>query len=144
MSMMGMSNEEVRSFNQAIIEEFRANGGTCGGPLAGNPMLLLTMTGAKTGRKLTTPLTYHPDGDDFVVMASAGGSPTHPGWCYNLAANPNVIVEVGAERFEVSAIQTEGQERARVFTNMTTAMPRFGDYQAAVNREIPLFKLTRK
>lgn len=141
--MKGMTNEQVRGFNAGIIEEFRANDGACGGMFEGNPMLLLTMTGAKTGRQLTSPLTYFADGDDYIVMASAGGDPKHPAWYFNLKANPDIELEVGIERFAASAIETSGDERARVFEAMTAAMPRFADYQAGVDREIPIFKLVR-
>lgn len=141
--MMGMTNEQVLEFNSGVIEEFRANGGICGGHFEGNPMLLLTMTGAKSGRQLISPLTYHAHGDDFIVMASAGGSPKHPAWYFNLVAQPEVTVEVGRERFAATATVTEGEERAQVLASMVEAMPRFGEYQDAVEREIPIFKLSR-
>ena len=142
--MKGMTDDQVLGFNAGIIEEFRANEGKCGGMFEGNPMLLMTMTGAKSGRQLTSPLTYHPDGDDYIVMASAGGDPKHPAWYFNLVANPDVVLEVGTERFDATAVQTEGAERTRVFEAMSEAMPRFGEYQAGVQREIPIFKLVRK
>ncbi len=142
--MMGMTNEQVLEFNAGVVEQFRANAGELAdGPLAGNPTLLMTMTGARSGRQLTTPLTFFADGDDFIVMASAGGEPTHPAWYFNLVANPAVELEVGSERFGATAQVTEGEERARVFEAMVAAMPRFGDYQAGVEREIPIFRLRR-
>ena len=141
--MKGMSDEQVLGFNAGIIEEFRANEGKCGGMFEGNPMLLLTMTGAKSGRQLTSPLTYYADGDDMIVMASAGGDPKHPAWYFNLKAEPNVTVELGSEQFSASAHEVEGDERSRVFDAMVAAMPRFGDYQSGVEREIPLFKISR-
>jgi len=101
------------------------------------------MTGAKSGRTLTSPLTYYADGNDMIVMASAGGDPKHPAWYFNLKAQPKVTIEVGAEKFEASAHEVEGDERGRIFDAMVTAMPRFGDYQAGVEREIPLFKISR-
>ena len=141
--MRGMTDEQTLAFNADIIDEFRENDGACGGRFEGSPMLLITMRGAKSGRHVTSPLTYHADGDDFIVMASAGGDPKHPAWYFNLKAHPDVVLEVGAEKFDATAIETEGDERTRVFTAMATAMPRFGDYQASVEREIPLFKLVR-
>lgn len=139
-----MTDEQTLDFNRTIIDEFRANGGACGGRFEGNPMLLLTMTGAKSGEPRTSPLTYHADGDDFVVMASAGGDPSHPAWYHNLVADPDVEIEVGTERFAATALEARGDERTRVFDAMVAAMPRFGDYQASVEREIPMFKLVRK
>jgi deazaflavin-dependent oxidoreductase (nitroreductase family) len=142
--MKGMTDEQVLEFNEGIIEEFRANQGMCGGRFEGNPMLLMTVTGARTGRRITTPLTYHAYDDDYIVMASAGGDPRHPAWYFNLVAHPDVVLEVGTERFEATAVQTRGDERTRVFESMVAAMPRFGDYQAGVEREIPIFRLERK
>ena len=140
---MGMTVEQLLDFNGKVIAEFRANGGKCGGPFEGNPMLLLTMTGARTGRRLTTPLTYHADADRFVVMASAGGSPTHPAWYHNLKAEPAVEVEVGSERFPARAVELSGGDRDRVVAGMVAAMPRFGEYLAQAGRTIPVFALER-
>lgn len=142
--MLGMSREELLAFNQSVIEEFRENDGVCGGPFEGNPMLLLTTRGARTGEARTTPLTYHLDGDRHVVMASAGGSPTHPAWFGNLSAHPEVVVEVGSERFDAAATSPTGEERERLFADMVAALPRFGDYQAQVERVIPLVVLSRR
>ncbi len=137
------STEDLLAFNQGIAEEFRANGGQCGGMFEGNPMILVTMTGAKSGRRLTTPLTYCADGDDCIVMASAGGSPEHPQWYFNLAATPAVTIERGAETYDAVAVLTEGDDRQAAYDAMTAALPRFADYQAGVEREIPIFRLTR-
>ena len=79
-------------FNQNVIDEFRANEGVCGGPVEGAPMILVTMTGAKSGRELCSPLVYSTDGDDAIIVASKGGAPNHPSWYYNLVANPTCTV----------------------------------------------------
>ncbi len=143
--MMGMTNEQVLAFNQQVIEDFRSHDGVMpeGSPFHGNPTLLMTMTGARSGRTLTTPLTYTADGDALVVMASAGGSEKAPAWAFNLRANPEVTVEVAGERFQARAVETDGDERQRVFELMTSNLPRFADYQTAVERTIPLFRLVR-
>ncbi|MEM8707184.1 MAG: nitroreductase family deazaflavin-dependent oxidoreductase [Actinomycetota bacterium] len=144
--MHGLTREQTLEFNAGVIEVFRANDGVMpeGHPMHGNPTLLVTMTGAKSGRTLTSPLTYTADGDAFVVMASAGGSPRLPAWGHNLRANPDVTLEVGSETFDAVAVETEGDERDRVFELMTAALPRFAEYQASVEREIPLFHLVRR
>lgn len=143
--MMGMTNEQVLEFNQGVIDDFRANDGVMpeGSMFHGNPTLLLTMTGAKSGRQLTSPLTYTADGDGWIIMASAGGSDKAPAWAFNLRANPSATIELPGEKFEAVAVETEGDERTRVFELMTTALPRFADYQTGVERTIPLFRLTR-
>lgn len=144
--MHGLTREQTLEFNTSVIEAFRANGGEMpeGHPMHGNPTLLLTMTGAKSGRALTSPLTYTADGEAWIVMASAGGSPKLPAWGHNLRAEPNVSIEVGTEVIDVRAVETEGAERDRVLELMTAALPRFGDYQASVDRLIPLFRLERR
>lgn len=143
--MRGMTRDETLAFNRTVIDEFRANGGVMpeGSIFHGNPTLLLTMTGARSGRRLTSPLTYSKDGDTFIVMASAGGSETAPAWAFNLRANADVELEVGEERFTARATETEGEDRERAYEIMTGNLPRFADYQAGVERTIPLFRLER-
>jgi deazaflavin-dependent oxidoreductase (nitroreductase family) len=133
----------VDKLNQSIIEEFRANQGRVGGPLEGWPVLLLTMTGAKTGRTLVRPLCYSRDGDRIVVIASRGGAPRNPPWYYNVVANPVVTVEVGIEKFRARAAQVYGSERARLFDAAAKLLPLFADYQKKTKREIPVLTLTR-
>jgi deazaflavin-dependent oxidoreductase (nitroreductase family) len=83
---------DMRAHNQKVIEEFRANGGA-----GDRPLLLLTTTGVRSGARRTTPMMYVPDGDRLLVIASNAGAPKHPDWYRNLAADPRVTVEVGAE-----------------------------------------------
>src|SRR6516225_11207871 len=133
----------VDKLNQSVIEEFRANQGRVGGPLEGWPVLLLTMTGAKTGRTLVRPLCYSRDGDRIVVIASRGGAPRNPPWYHNLIANPVVTVEVGSDKFKARANQTSGAERQRLFDAQARLMPFFNDYQNKTKRQIPVLTLTR-
>jgi len=133
----------VDALNQSVIEEFRANRGRVGGPLEGWPVLLLTMTGAKTGRTLVRPVCYSRDGDRIVVIASRGGAPHNPPWYYNLVANPLVTVEVGTEKFRARAAQVYGSERNRLFDAAAELMPLFAGYQKKTKREIPVLTLTR-
>ena len=144
--MHGLTREQTLTINANVIETFRANGGEMPEehPLHGNPTLLVTMTGARSGRTLTSPLSYTPDGDAFIVMASAGGSPTLPAWAHNLRAHPEITLEVGAETFPAHAVETVGPDRDRAFELMTSSLPRFADYQASVERLIPLFRLHRR
>jgi deazaflavin-dependent oxidoreductase (nitroreductase family) len=133
----------VDTLNQSIIEEFRSNRGQVSGPLEGWPVLLLTMTGAKTGRILVRPVCYSRDGDRLVVIASRGGAPRNPPWYYNLVANPIVTVEVGTEKFRARAEQVYGSERTRLFDAAAKLLPSFADYQKKTKREIPVLTLTR-
>src|SRR6266567_7116696 len=106
---------EMNDFNQRIVTEFRANQGKVGGQFAGAPLLLLTTTGAKSGRAITKPLVYTRDGDRIVIVASFAGGPKNPPWYHNLVANPEATVELGSERFRVRATATSGEERQRLF-----------------------------
>jgi len=134
---------ELNDFNQHVISEFRANQGKVGGQLANMPVLLLTTTGAKSGRTLTKPLVYTTDGDRIVVLASFAGGPKNPPWYHNLVANPVATVELGSERFRVQAAVTAGEERQRLFNRQAAQMPIFAEYQQKTTRQIPVIVLKR-
>src|SRR5436853_7804838 len=89
------NNRDWNEHNHTVIDQFRANGGKVGDGSV--PHILLTTTGVKSGLTRVNPLNYSTDGERIIVIASKGGSPTHPDWYYNLVAHPEVIVEVGAE-----------------------------------------------
>ena len=134
---------ELQDFNQRVIQEFRANQGKVGGQLANVPVLLLTTTGAKSGRAITKPLAYTTDGDRLVVIASFAGGPKNPPWYHNLVANPEATVELGSERFRVRATVTLGEERQRLFNHQAQQLPIFVEYQHKTTRQIPVIVLTR-
>ena len=134
---------ELNDFNQQVIKEFRANQGKVGGQLANMPMLLLTTTGAKSGREITKPLVYTKDGGRIVIIASFAGGPKNPPWYYNLVANPEATVEVGGERFRVRATVATGEERRRLFDAQAAQMPIFNEYRQKTTRQIPVLLLTR-
>jgi len=134
---------EINEFNRRVIEEFRANGGKVGGQFASAPMLILTTTGARSGRTHTTPLVYSRDGDRIVVIASKAGAPTNPAWYHNLVAHPDATVELGRERFQVKAVIAAGEERRRLFDNQAKQLPIFADYQKRTSRQIPVVVLER-
>src|SRR5262245_32719190 len=142
-STKGEAMSELQDFNQRVICEFRANAGKVGGQLAQMPVLLLTMTGARSGRTITTPLVYTTDGEHLVVIASFAGAPKHPAWYHNLLAHPEATVEVGTERFRVKATVTTGEERQRLFDRQAAQMPIFVGYQHKTSRQIPVLVLTR-
>ncbi|MCU1465569.1 MAG: nitroreductase family deazaflavin-dependent oxidoreductase [Actinomycetia bacterium] len=136
--------DDFRGFNGAVVEEFRNNGGQVTGMFAGAPLVLLTTTGAKSGKQRTTPVVYTTDGDKVVVIASKGGAPTSPDWYHNLVANPDVTVELPTEKFEGRARVAEGEERDRLYRAQAELMPNFADYEKATTRKIPVVVLERK
>jgi deazaflavin-dependent oxidoreductase (nitroreductase family) len=133
----------MSDFNENVINEFRANGGKVGGPFEGASMMLLTTTGAKSGQARTRPVVYTKDGDRFVIIASKAGAPTNPDWFHNLAANPEVTLEVGVETFPARATVTSGEERTRLYDAQAALMPRFAEYAQQTTREIPVVVLER-
>jgi len=142
-TQQGGDMSELNDFNQKVISEFRANQGKVSGQMANMPMLLLTTTGAKSGRALTKPLAYTIDGDRLVVIASFAGGPKNPPWYHNLVANPEATVELGNERFRVRAAVTSGEERQRLFNRQAEQMPIFAEYEKKTTRQIPVLVLKR-
>jgi len=134
---------ERQQFNLKVIDEFRANGGKVGKPFEGMPMVLLTVTGAKSGKAYTTPLVYSKDGNRFVIIASMAGAPNNPDWYHNIKANPTVTLEIGTERFQAKATVTSGEERERLFNAQAAIMPVFNDYRKKTTRQIPVIALER-
>ncbi|MFI0795018.1 nitroreductase family deazaflavin-dependent oxidoreductase [Micromonospora rubida] len=106
--------------------------------------LLVTTRGRRSGILRRTALYYGRDGGDRIVLvASNGGAAAHPNWYLNLAADPEVEVQVGAERFRGRARTVSGEERSRLFELMTKVFPRYAGYQRDTDREIPVVVIER-
>lgn len=125
---------------------YQATNGRIGHRVPGMPPnLLLHSVGAKTGKERTNTLTYAKDGDDYLVVASKGGSPKSPGWYHNLKANPKVEIHVGARRFAVTArpVLPNSLDYARLWklVNKNNAN-RYVEYQKKTSRPIPVIVLT--
>jgi deazaflavin-dependent oxidoreductase (nitroreductase family) len=142
---MANDPQALDKLNQRVIAEFRANQGKVGESalFEGMPVLLMTMTGAKSGRILTRPVCYSRDGDAIVVIASYGGAPGNPPWYHNLVANPVITVEVGTEKFKAMATVTSGKERQRLFDKVAKEIPAFAEYQKKTARRLPVLVLNR-
>jgi deazaflavin-dependent oxidoreductase (nitroreductase family) len=136
---------EANDFNQQVVEEFRANGGKVGGPFESLPLVLLHHTGAKSGTERVNPLAYQRIGDGSVaIFASKGGAPTNPDWFHNLVANPNASIEIGTERYDVTARVATGDERERIWGAQKEAVPNFAEYETTSGgREIPVVVLDK-
>lgn len=112
--------------------------------MEGRPLLLLTTTGARSGRRRTTPLMYHPDGERLIVIASNAGAPKHPDWYRNLAADPAVTVEVGPDTYGAAAVILAGAERERLWGEILGLYPFFAEHETtAAPRQIPLVALEK-
>src|SRR4051812_24313571 len=108
---------------------YRLSGGKVGGRFGKAPVLLLTTTGRKSGKKRTAPLLYLTQGDDLVLVASKGGAPEHPAWFVNLRATPDVEVQVGSRRERRRARVAEGEERSRLWDQLIQLYPSYDTYQ---------------
>jgi deazaflavin-dependent oxidoreductase (nitroreductase family) len=129
---------------QSVIEDVRKHGRATSGPFVGRDLLVLTTTGARSGAERSSALVFSRDGDDYVIVASKGGSPNHPGWYHNLVANPIVTVETGGERFKARATPyASGVERDRLYAAHAARYPVFLDYERKTDRTIPVVRLTR-
>jgi deazaflavin-dependent oxidoreductase (nitroreductase family) len=137
---------DVNEMNRDVIEQFRSHGGkNVSGRFVDTDLLLLHHRGARTGRLRVNPLMYLMDGERYIVLASRNGGPKHPHWYHNLAANPDVEVEVGTQKFAARATVTSGAERERVWAQCVALRPFLADHAArAQPRQIPVIALERK
>jgi len=110
----------------------------------GAPILLLTTTGRKSGRKITKALIYQPNGDDYLIVASRGGAPNHPEWYLNLEANPEVEVQVRGDRFKARARTATPEEKPDLWQRMVAVWPDYAEYQKRTDRPIPVVILERE
>jgi deazaflavin-dependent oxidoreductase (nitroreductase family) len=110
----------------------------------GRQTLLLTTRGRRSGKLRRTALIYGRDGDRYLVVASKGGAPGHPLWYLNLTAQPEVQVQVGADRFSARARPAGPEEKPRLWRLMASIWPDYDRYQKRTSREIPVVILERR
>jgi len=120
--------------NRMTIKRIRKN--------SSSEMLVLTTVGRKSGAVRETPVRWFPGGEgSWLIVASANGAATNPAWYYNLAAAPDVTVDVQGRRVQVTATQLAGEERAAAWKQITAAAERFAGYQQKTDRELPILRL---
>ena len=130
----------LKALTRVNVFVYRASGGRLMNKLAGDPICLVTMTGAKSGRERTIPLMYVPDGDSILLVASQGGAPSHPVWYHNLVAHPDVVIEEGGRRMPLRARQVDAEEKARLWPICVSHYRPYEDYQRRTDRDIPVFR----
>ncbi|MFC7862152.1 nitroreductase family deazaflavin-dependent oxidoreductase [Arthrobacter koreensis] len=143
---MPLTGEYVPSTSKRArdqAEEIESSGGTRGTTLGGRPVVLLTTKGAKSGKLRKTPLMRVEHDGDYAVVASMGGAPKHPVWYFNIKAHPHVELQDGPQKWEMTAREVTGEEKATWWKRAVEAYPPYADYQTRTDREIPVFVLER-
>ena len=125
------------------IQDYVESNGEKGHSWRGFPALLLTTRGRKTGKLHRTGLIYGRDGDNYLLVASKGGAPTHPNWYLNLVKNPEVVLQVGAEKFRGRARTATPEEKKRLWPVMVKIFPDYEKYQEKTERVIPVVIVER-
>lgn len=140
---MTTSDNRPRGWVEDHVRRYLASDGEDGHIWNGVPTLLLTTTGRRSGRSFTTPLIYGRYGDSYVIVASKGGAPRHPDWYMNLSENPEVGVQVAADRFTARARTAGPDEKPAVWATMAEIWPEYDLYQTRTSRVIPVVILER-
>lgn len=130
-------------FGEEHVERYVATDGREGHDWMGTSVLLLTTVGRKSGREIVKPLIYQPNGDDYLVVASNGGSVQPPAWYLNLQAEPEVQVQVWGDKFKAHARTATAEEKPALWRKMTAVWPHYDEYQKKTDREIPVVVLER-
>ena len=142
-SMPGWIAKHVKEYLESGGKEGHMwDASSVGGP-SSMPTLLLITKGRKTGNKFLVPLIYGEAANGYVIIASKGGAPDHPGWYKNLVANPDVEVQVGTDKFSARASTVQGPEREKLWQQLVKIWPPYVDYQKKTERQIPVVLLTR-
>jgi len=128
----------VKAFSRLNVFVYRLTGGSMMNRMEGSPICLVTMTGRKSGRILTTPLMYTAHGDDVLLVASLGGAPKNPVWYYNLVAHPDITIQVGTDKRRMRARQASADEKAQLWPVVVASYPSFDAYRQKTDRDIPL------
>lgn len=123
------------------VAAYRDSGGEVGYLWNGVPTLLLTVTGRRSGERRTSALIFARDGDDYLVVASMGGSPRHPKWYLNLQSHPDAEIQVRDQVIAVTAQTAGPQEKPRLWRIVTEVWPNYDVYQSRTDREIPVVVL---
>lgn len=123
------------------VELYESSGGTKGTTLRGMPVIVLTTKGAKSGKIRKSPLMRVEHDGTYAAVASLGGAPKHPVWYHNVVADPQVELQDGPVRQDMTARELTGDEKALWWKRAVEAYPDYAAYQKKTEREIPVFVL---
>jgi F420H(2)-dependent quinone reductase len=141
---MALPDWALRLVGKLNVPLYRLTRGRMFGRVGNSPVVLLTTTGRKSGQQRTAPVIFTRDGDSLVVIGSNAGNARPPAWALNLVANPGAEVQVGGERWPVTARVAEDEERAELWQKFSAEYSGFDDYRAATARKIRVFVLERR
>lgn len=123
------------------VELYESSGGTKGTTMRGLPVIVITSMGARSGKVRKTPVMRVEHDGKYAAVASQGGAPRHPVWYFNLVAHPDVEVQDGPVKQDMTARELTGAEKAVWWERAVAAFPNYADYQRKTDREIPVFLL---
>ena len=129
----------LKTFTRINVFVYRLSGGRLMNKLAGMPIVLVTMKGARSGRTLTIPLMYVPHERGYILVASQGGAPKHPAWYHNLVKNPEIEITFEGQTRKFTARQVDEDEKATFWPTCVEYYPPYEQYQRRTERQIPVF-----
>jgi deazaflavin-dependent oxidoreductase (nitroreductase family) len=129
----------LKSFTRVNVWVYRLSGGRLMNKLGPDPICLITMTGAKSGKQRTIPLMYVPYGEGVLLVASQGGMPKHPVWYLNRVAHPTIVVEQGGKRKKLTARIAEKAEKEQLWPLCVEHYAPYEEYRHRTERDIPVF-----
>jgi F420H(2)-dependent quinone reductase len=141
MPLNGDYEPSPEKFVRDQVETYERTDGAEANTLRGRPVIILTTRGARSGMVRKTPLMRVEHDGRYAVVASKGGAPSHPVWFHNVAADPHVQLQDGARKWDMTAREATGEEKAQWWERAVAAWPDYAEYQKKTDREIPLFVL---
>ena len=123
------------------VARYEATGGADGGELGGLPVIILTTTGASTGKTRKNPVMRVERDSTYAAIASYAGNPVNPQWYYNLLAHPDATVQDGRSVLRVRARKLSGEEKQAWWDLADALNPNYARYRATANRDIPILAL---
>jgi deazaflavin-dependent oxidoreductase (nitroreductase family) len=123
------------------VEEYESSGGTTGLTQVGQPVVIVTMRGHKSGKVRKAPVMRVEHGGAYAAIASKGGDDQHPGWYHNIVADPHVTLQDGPAVTDMVAREVQGDERAAWWQRALEVWPSYADYEKKTSRLIPVFVL---
>ena len=141
MPLTGEYEPSTQQWVRDQVDAYESSGGTQGTTMRGMPVVLLTMVGARSGKLRKVPLMRVEHEGAYAAIASMGGAPRNPTWYVNLVQQPGLELQDGPAKWDMTAREVTGDERAAWWDRAVAAFPDYADYQRKTDRQIPVFVL---